>query len=381
MKGFLLGAGSSFNLGLPLVDELTKEFKNIMFRLKEMPYYKVPNEISEILFPLLNNSALNYEDIIGRIEVETKRFDNRPLYQEWHGLLSRYLETIHELLLERHAKNKHYIRNQLDLLSPITSFCDKEPLWIFSLNHDVMIEIICSYFNIPLTSGFNDTININNIDFESLTRDEIDNNKFSYISKGPGINLIKLHGSLDLFVKNDEKNYVKIKPNKEDPFKIIDDICYLRNNDVTIEKGVKCTNQFTYNDKNGLLQFLQKTVISGKHKYSSKISHTMDDWFYKIYKGHINYVSELFCIGYGFQDKHINEVILEWMESSRERKLIIVNPGMGTIPPQFTHLSDQIKNETLGFLGFLHKNSDPLTKTKVNLAEMLRQKSRKRFLH
>jgi hypothetical protein len=46
ITGFLLGAGASYELGLPLVDELTIEFKRALFRTKEMRYYAVPLEIA-----------------------------------------------------------------------------------------------------------------------------------------------------------------------------------------------------------------------------------------------------------------------------------------------------------------------------------------------
>ncbi|HQP25603.1 MAG TPA: hypothetical protein PLP16_10580 [Smithellaceae bacterium] len=356
--GFLIGAGASYELGLPLVDELTMEFKKALCRTKETPYYKVPKEIEPIVFSLLQDNNLNYEDVIGRIEVEIQRCrGNDELYQKWNALLAKYLETVFFLLLERHYKNKTFICERLDLFKPLKEYCTKNPVWIFSLNHDLSIEVVAKYLEIPIKCGFNETASINGYSFEKLSRENMENNNFSFHHKCAGINLIKLHGALDVFVQGNEKSYLKIVNCDEDVTAIIDDINKLLNDDASTKQGVKCTNEITYLDENNILQFLRMTIMSGKHKYSSRISHTMDDWFFKIYKGHINHVQKLFSIGYSFHDLHVNEVLYDWLSFSSERKLIIVNPHMKDIPNSFMHIKDQIQIINLGFLEFLNQES------------------------
>ena len=78
--GFLLGAGASYELGIPLVDELTIEFKKAILTLSDTSYYNVPKGIRTILFPLLKDSILHYEDIVWHIEVEINRTRNKELY-------------------------------------------------------------------------------------------------------------------------------------------------------------------------------------------------------------------------------------------------------------------------------------------------------------
>lgn len=356
--GFLLGAGASYELGLPLVDELTIEFKRALFRTKNKQYYVVPKEIDSVVYSLLTDKHLYYEDIIGRIEVETQRCRaNKELHQKWHEVLARYLEAIFYLLIERHYKNRTFIKEHLYLLEPLKEYCSDNPLWIFSLNHDLLIEIIAKYLEVPIKYGFQESIYFNGFTFEKLSKENMRKNRFSFFQKGGGINLIKLHGSLDIFVQGDERNYLKLVNTGSDLTGIIDDINNLLKDDASTKDGVKCTNEITYYDDDNILQFLRMTIMSGKHKYSSRISHTMDDWFFRIYKGHINYVQKLFSIGYSFQDLHVNAVLYDWLSFSAERKLIIVNPHIKDIPSSFRHIMDQIEIINLGFLEFLNSCS------------------------
>ncbi len=374
-----MGAGASYELGLPLVDELTIEFKKALFRNRKERYYNVPNEIESVIIPLLNNNKLTYEDIIGRIEIEIRRCHNNVLYQKWYGILGRYLEAIFYLLLERHYNNKIYINAHLHFLEPLINYCDKYPLWIFSLNHDLLIELIGKYFNIPIKSGFYETISIAGYTFEKLSRENMEKNKFSFFHNEGGINLVKLHGALDVFVQGDEKNYLKIINEGSNAIGIIDNVKNLLESDASSEDGVRCTNEITYYDDNHILQFLRMTIMSGKHKYSSHVSHVMDDWFFKIYKGHINYVKKLFSIGYSFQDLHVNGVLYDWLSFSGERKLVIVNPYLKSIPNFLRHLEGQIKILNLTFFEFL--NQDILNKLRwAKINNYLRNYNRNKFL-
>ena len=378
--GFLLGAGASYELGLPLVDELTVEFKRALFRTKKMRYYVVPKEIESVLFQLLIDENLNYEDIIGRIEVEIQRCRNKhELYQKWYAVLARYLEAIFYLLIERHYKNKIFIKERLHLLEPLKEYCRNNPLWIFSLNYDLLIEIIAKYLKISIKYGFHEVTSIKGFMFEKLSRTDMENNNFSFFQKEGGINLVKLHGALDVFVEGDEKNYLKLINMSSCFTGIIDDVKNILEDDASSKDGIKCTNEITYYDDNKVLQFLRMTIMSGKHKYSSRLSHTMDDWFFKIYRGHINYVQTLFSIGYSFQDLHINDVLYDWLSFSEDRKLIIVNPHLKNAPSFLRHIIDQIDIINMTFLEFLNQNCiKKLIHIKMN--NNLRDISRKKLI-
>ena len=65
--------------------------------------------------------------------------------------------------------------------------------------------------------------------------------------------------------------------------------------------------------------------------------------FFNIF-GHIwNYIRTLVCIGYGFGDDHINKIIREWLEFSQKRRLVIVAPSVGAVPPTVLHIASQVE--------------------------------------
>jgi hypothetical protein len=381
VNGFLLGAGASFELGMPLTDELSMSFRNGLLKNIDSPYYKSSPDVRTLIEPLLQNKQLNYEEIMGRIEIEIQRNRGGAQYQELYGLLGRYNEAIYLLLLEIHKKNLKYFRERLDLVKPLTKFCSDSPLWTFSLNHDVVFEMIARYLNIPVKFGFNSRIDINGIMFEKLSRDDMNNNRFSFFQAEQGINLVRLHGAIDLFTNRDEKDYLKIiGGDKYDG--IISKLSKLLNDDVALRQyGVRATNEITFNDEKGVLQFLRMTIMSGKHKFSSRIQHTLDDWFLKIFRGHINYVTNLYCIGYSFGDSHINDVLYDWLSFDAGRKLTIVDPYVLDVPLTFRHIREQVSLKKMGFLEFLNENSDEKIKARVRLYQEARNLSRQKNLN
>lgn len=56
----------------------------------------------------------------------------------------------------------------------------------------------------------------------------------------------------------------------------------------------------------------------------------------------INYVSNLVCIGYSFEDIHVNNVVRRWLELTSDRRLEIVDPTRDVVPSDFRHLAPQI---------------------------------------
>lgn len=376
-NGFLLGAGASFELAMPLVDELTTSFKIGLLRNIDKPYYKCPEKIRSIAEFLLRDKELNYEEIIGRIEIEIQRNRSNELYQEWYALLRRYNEAIFYLILEIHQKNLPYINERLPLLASIRKYNTEKPLWIFSLNHDLLLEMICKYLELPIKYGFWDKVLINGLTFERLSRENMQQNQFSFFQEAGCVNFVKLHGALDLFVQGDKKHYLKLV-NNESWDGIVNDLTGLVDNDYcTKTYGARVANEVTYRDDKGIMQFLRLSILSGKHKESSRIQHTMDDWFFKIFSGHINHVSHLYCIGYSFGDLHINKVLYEWVSFSENRKITIVDPNVSTIPISFKHLKEQFEVINMGFLQFLNQDSDKETVSKIKLFEEARKLSRR----
>jgi hypothetical protein len=170
---------------------------------------------------------------------------------------------------------------------------------------------------------------------------------------------------------------LKIVNNNDNATGIIDCVGKLLADDAASKGGVRATNHITYYDRNNVLQFLRITIMSGKHKYSSKISHTMDNWFFDLYKSNINYVKKLYCIGYSFNDLHINSVLYDWLSFTKERHLTIVNPHMSKIPSFLSHLFDQISVINMTFFEFLNQGTGKKNLKKIRFNNWCRNLSRK----
>ena len=77
LTGLLMGPGASFDIGMPLVKELHQDLKRYMTpdKLRSMNLWQksrhggVPVEAIEVLVTLLDRDDLNYEQIIGNLDV------------------------------------------------------------------------------------------------------------------------------------------------------------------------------------------------------------------------------------------------------------------------------------------------------------------------
>lgn len=102
----------------------------------------------------------------------------------------------------------------------------------------------------------------------------------------------------------------------------------------------------------------------------------------KHFRVHLNFVTNLVCIGYGLGDLHINAVIREWLEFTPDRRLEIVDPFIDNVPAFLLHLSPQVtltKSDTTDFLdqraGITRSRFERLEK---RLAATLRRRGKQR---
>ena len=396
MKALFIGAGFSYECGMPLVWELTAEIRRWLTPDKLVSLNKNwkkqsggwDHDVLSTVLALLENKKLHYENIIGAIEVEYSRERVPSKRQNYYAAVGFLLQAVYGLLLEIQVKNNRYALCGLDYFNSLKNIAEENrPLWIFSLNHDCIIEMLATKLGIPLKSGFNESINISlmsadgakhDIEFDRLSRKSIVSNNYEFFKYGEfGINLIKLHGALDIFGQNDELNYLKIKsiPNNPELYAshlhLINEI----NHDFAVRNRVYCTNESVYEDEKGEIQFLRKTLLSGAHKFSEKISQIAPSEFLSLFKGNLNYANELICIGYGFGDKHIDNQFIEWMSFLKTRKLTIVNPGIKECPASMKHLSAQVNCKPIGTTDYFIELSD----RKYNILDKIFRKIRFEF--
>jgi hypothetical protein len=231
LTGLFLGAGASYEAGMPLVWELTTEIRDWLTpqKLRELNLgWRVQgggysDEVIEDLVTVLIRPDLHYENILGHLETQFRRQRNKP--QEYYGLYSWLVNLVYQLLYIRQVSNDTLFDQQLRYYAGISALTEANcPLWVFSLNHDVLIEAIAERFSIPLHTGFSETIvtlprrdaagaQQGELRAQTLTQRELETVAM-YFPNPPqkGIYLLKVHGALDVFTFNNGEDLLKLLP-------------------------------------------------------------------------------------------------------------------------------------------------------------------------
>jgi hypothetical protein len=349
LTGLFLGAGASVEVGMPLVGELTEELKqwltpeklrslNESWRTQGTGY---PDAVIDDFASVLVCDGMHYESLLGYLETQSHRIV--PLLQPYDGLYSWLVEVVYHILRLRHTNNIERIEHNLDSLEGIAKLAlETNPLWIFSLNHDVLIECLAAKYDIPLRAGFNGELvtlprrdvsglKIGELRAETLTEAQLANGMAFPQSGSPGINFLKIHGALDVFSYRDGKDFARLVPEERTVRGIIDMLRIAEEELVYVDPRrphpVKTTNEITYRDEMGVMQFLRRSLIAGAHKFDNRYGQVIPKEFLKQFESNINFVSTLICIGYGFGDLHINRVLRDWLERTPDRRLEVVSPG------------------------------------------------------
>lgn len=223
---------------------------------------------------------------------------------------------------------------------------EEEPLWIFSLNHDLCIEMLAGELGIPIRTGFHSEIMtlpmrneqggvIGKLRLNSLDRNRLSFESMNFFKQGEkGINLLKLHGSLDTFLYLDETLYVKILPKTTDTRGWLETLKQV-NNELTYSLNgpkVKVTNEIAFADFDGEMQFLRRTLLAGEYKFDNRISSNTPPELLKVFEEALTSVDKLVIIGYGFEDKHINDIIIDWLRTRFGKRVLIVDPFRESLP-------------------------------------------------
>lgn len=370
-KGLFLGSGFSVDFAMPLVWELTEEMRRLIpgekFRKFNQNWVIEGNGYSEksveLFMSLYENSEIHYEQIVGGLEVFSNRFENREEREALLGIRSWLMDLIYYLLYPRQIGNVDYNQTTIKMYRGLSSLVENGyPLWIFTLNHDLMVECFAAENNIPLKNGFFDN-NIstfkengneqNEISFKSLSIDEMEKGDINFFNKADdyGINLLKIHGSLDIFGFNDLKDYLSL--HVESPsLATISNALKSLNEIVTPDKHFKVNNEIVLKDKSNTIQFLRRSLLSGVFKFKDNSSQIIPSHFLAMFKRNISRCDELIVIGYGFADQHINEIFKEWLEFSSKRTLHVVSPDIPNLN-FLSHLKMQIKYEKLRAIDYV----------------------------
>lgn len=395
LTGLFLGAGASYEAGMPLVSELTEEIKSWLtgekLRALNLGWREQDGGYSDLIIADLESvmcmKNMHYESILGHLETQAHRSENRHLLQEYAGLYSRMVDLVYQLLYFRQVNSDHFFDRQLDFYEGISILANRNtPLWIFSLNHDLIVEAIAEKFSIPIRCGFSSKKVllprrnaageiIGELHPEILTRKELDEGSMYFPNPAPhGIHLLKIHGALDVFAFNDGHDLLKVikdPAGQESVTKVLraanEELLY----SAPTEAGgrVHATNEIVFADSKGEMQFLRKSLLAGAYKFDEHRTQVLPKSMLKHFRQNINFVSKLICIGYGFGDSHVNSVIANWLVHSTARRLEIVSPQIQAVPSFLLHLTPQVELVACGATDYLD-NLAGIKRSKIDELDM-----------
>jgi hypothetical protein len=369
LSGLLLGAGFSYEAGMPLVWEVTSEFRRELmpevFRalngLRATHGNGWSTNVVDDVCLVLQRPEMHYESILGYIEAQYRRGHPSHIQQEYHGAYSWLVEGIYHLLHLRHVHNAAKIAHWIRLLDGVSHLASKNaPLWVFSLNHDLLVEALAARHSIPLNCGFPDGpirlprrdkrgIKIGELVADTISQASLEAGQRGFFREGEtGINLLKIHGSLDVFASQEGKELIRLLPNDSTPLGVFESLRLVNTELRYVEPAhpngqIGVTNEIVFADDNGEMRFLRRTLLSGAYKFDQHRDQVLPKRVLEDFRLNLNKLSNLICIGYSFGDLHINKVVREWLEWGADRTVQIVDPGIQSVPGVLLHLSPQVE--------------------------------------
>lgn len=353
---------------MPLVLELTRDIKrwltpaklrelNAVWRTQGEAY---PDSVIEDCAGILGRSDLHYENILGHLEIQGRRQNDQKLRQKYFELYSWLVDLVYRMLYFRQINNHDFFARHLPFYDGLKALTDaNQPLWIFSLNHDLIIETLAARHGIPIACGYSSAeVSLptrhltgaikGSIRARVLTKDNIDRQALHFDTRPHhGINLLKLHGSLDEFAFNDGHDLLKLLPAEPTERSVIETLKAANEDLLYLHPGfpggrVHCTNEIAYADEHGIMQFLRRSLLAGAFKFDQRSSQTLPRTLLNHFRTNINFVNHLVVIGYSFGDKHINEIVRHWLEFSADRSVEIVDPSVVAVPGCLQHMTPQV---------------------------------------
>jgi hypothetical protein len=351
-KGLLLGAGFSVELGMPTLREFSQAFFNFLTPniLRSLitimksyepygnnnPTDKIEYEILYVAFiKFLNSGIVNYEALLRCIDDE--QCNDRPKKLAKDHFLGKLEELINESFFIFQTQTYSIYKRNRELYKQLFCNLAEHELWIFSLNHDVIIEMLCKDFGINLYIGGNKTIQLpfNNVGSKrTITFTEVDNtetnlNNLHFAREEKGVNLIKLHGGINEFIYNDDEKRMFILPLENQTLEeYLSELEGLLHKPHYFHLGspILTGGEIVIPDSTGEMQFLRPSILSGSKKYSPTIEERKGEEKMIFFSNIIEQIDELYVIGYGFGDEHINNRILKAMYLNQNMKIWIVDP-------------------------------------------------------
>jgi hypothetical protein len=347
---FLFGSGISLPAGYPKTSDITDRVfsaKDVIHHTDQR-YYIDPNfpndeigmyhttipqvlEFMKILknefdyyYHNLGGKVINYEDIYFLVSElynnDTKHFENPaisffkqhikpsllPLLKfgdkiSSHNISARelfektivYIKNVVSFALEKNVSEYSY----LDFLKNMYNDELIDKAFIFTLNHDVLLENYLTKEHIKFIDGF--TKPVNNMRYW---------NPKLYRNKNK-ISIYKIHGSINWFnFREDSGNWYS------------DKIGIATHGNIYRNKSINGKSQTTFD-------YYPRVLIGTYNKLYEYSSGIFLDLILLLYQ-HLENVDNLIICGYSFGDKGINNRIINWVYKKQKRRIVIIHKNI-----------------------------------------------------
>jgi len=320
------------------------------------------DEVIEEVACFFTEGAFDYEAVLAHLERRYLDDQFKSCAESYHALYAWLAQVVSQLLYRRQVERRDGFREGLQYFEGIVPLVrDNRPLWIFSLNHDVLVECIAALFGIESNCGFSSkTVAlpcrnqagdiVATLTAELLTDADMASGALPFCVPGwPGINLLKLYGGLDIFALGETRDLIRIKP-ADETFDAIIDALQIANEgllDPALLAGLlpdtlAVTNKIPYLDENNQPRVLVRTLRASADRLTDPFPQLMQRRRMEYFRGSLAQVDCLAAIGYSLTDAAVNEIVREWLEGSGRRRLEIVLPGIKEAPAFLVPFPEQV---------------------------------------
>jgi hypothetical protein len=240
-----------------------------------------------------DNPAL--KPLIDRLNIDAKEIlskKNGDLHLDWNlfDLANESINYIHCIIGIKLSDLPNNLQN-LKIITDIIESDVSSNLYIYTLNHDRVIEKLLSSSGLSYGNGFGNKY------WNKGLLDSPQNN----------IHLLKLHGSVNWFIFRSKSN----------------DKYLFRLGSIDGE-DISEVNDERWNPQDTSPPY-PIMLIGTFNKILEYTRYIFADLFYQ-FRTSLDRINRLIIIGYGFRDKGINSTVLDWVHESIDRKLIIIDP-------------------------------------------------------
>jgi hypothetical protein len=284
---YLLGAGASADAGLPIASQLTSRALELIDSTPSD--HSVAGDALKFVIATVRRDALrdgaspkdmpDIEAVVGAAQLLARRdrLEVAPFIEAWNPMVEiltnkrRNRDTFDHLYytLVRMLRVELLIPlpHRLSYLAPLVRQGQDGRTVIATLNYDLSIETAAQHLDVPLALGT-----------------ETWNREWRLTFLESGINLIKLHGSID---------------------------------------WDRWANSVTDSD-------MKRTDMTPLVLYGARDKLRSEGPFLELraaFQAELRVSRYLVVVGYSFRDRHVNELIENWLARVRDSKLIVVDPG------------------------------------------------------